>query len=148
MITIPVVINFDQQRRIGTIVLDESQLPNTPDYVFSIGYVATDRTVTTVTRHKLTCISMQSDEEHLRFVGALRRGQFQGRNEKNTGGAAFPYAHYDGIGFIEQGMILRDWFAGMAMASLVDHITLESPAPKIAMLAYQIADAMLKEREK
>ena len=37
---IPVLINFDQSRQIGTLEIDETQLPEYSDYVFAIGYLA------------------------------------------------------------------------------------------------------------
>jgi hypothetical protein len=62
---------------------------------------------------------------------------------KDTGGPAFPSTHPHGR---EEGMSLRDWFAGMAMQAHLppppgSHLT-------TAQFAYLIADAMLKERSK
>jgi len=73
----------------------------------------------------------------------------------NTGGPAFPGATYDGP---FAGMSLRDFFAAKAMQGIYacpDHVTepdgSDGPDPltdsDIARLAYQMADAMLKERE-
>jgi hypothetical protein len=44
----------------------------------------------------------------------------------------------------QQGMSLRDWFAGQALAHCAN--TMEAEVK--ASYCYQIADAMLKEREK
>ena len=66
----------------------------------------------------------------------------------------------DGLGFPQYkysesyGMSLRDWFAGMAMQGLL--ASLANPRLNeravvdslIAETAYEIADAMLKERDK
>ena len=38
---------------------------------------------------------------------------------------------------------LRDWFAGQALAGLMDS---ESDVDRVSMITYRIADAMLKER--
>ena len=71
----------------------------------------------------------------------------------NDGGSAFPKANdtdraYGG----NDGMSLRDYFAAKAMQSLLDKFieTLKDPQQKerIIAIAYAIADAMLKEREK
>ena len=67
----------------------------------------------------------------------------------DTGGPAFPTKNYAAIqplaeGYSE-GMTLRDWFAGKAMQGLMDAAM---PMPEIAQAAYQMADAMLKERDK
>lgn len=51
---------------------------------------------------------------------------------------AFPLLHHD-------GMSLRDYFAGQALAALADCD--EMTAAGIAQEAYSIADAMLKARE-
>ncbi len=40
------------------------------------------------------------------------------------------------------GMLLRDWFAGLAMQSMLPDLSCEEMATK----AYELADAMLKER--
>ena len=71
------------------------------------------------------------------------------------GGPAFPcirISYGTGVAGSDQrvhlpGMSLRDWFAGMALAEVPDPLT-EDDAPKTAMLAYAIADAMLQERTK
>ena len=83
---------------------------------------------------------------------------------KETGGPAFPIAQInatvttDGMGRVHQtafvpareGMTLRDYFAGQAMAALFDsdagHDAMECQI--IATEAYEMADAMLKERER
>lgn len=61
---------------------------------------------------------------------------------KKTGGAAFPLRK----GFENnEGMKLRDWFAGMALQGMLarSYITYESAAED----AYRYADTMLEERE-
>jgi hypothetical protein len=57
-----------------------------------------------------------------------------------TGGPAFPY------GTCGQGMSLRDYFAAKAMQSLVALDNANNI--NIAIWSYEIADAMLAEREK
>lgn len=64
----------------------------------------------------------------------------------NDGGPAFPRSAGSGGISSSPGMTLRDWFAGMALAECPDPIN-EEDAPRIAALAYAIADAMLKARE-
>lgn len=61
-------------------------------------------------------------------------------NKETTGGPAFPVAGY-------QGMTLRDYFAGLAMQSLIQHLTGDdNEIVDTAEDAYSFADAMLKER--
>lgn len=75
--------------------------------------------------------------------------------KSNDGGAAFPYFHGDGTHGISEtgeGMSLRDWFAGMTVASgnycgLSMNETTKQNATKTARYAYMVADAMLKARE-
>lgn len=65
-----------------------------------------------------------------------------------AGGSAFPslpmeYETPDGVvKMASQGMTLRDWFAGMALAQLRDDV----PAGAAAEYAYKVADMMLKQR--
>jgi hypothetical protein len=73
-------------------------------------------------------------------------------NNTNTGGSAFP-ALYAGNG--AEGMTLRDYFAAKAMQGFAmdDALCNEaSTAPEwfkdIAESAYELADAMLKARNK
>jgi hypothetical protein len=74
----------------------------------------------------------------------------------NDGGPAFPstiqYFPDDKNANEEQGMTLRDWFAGQALAGLVcDGITVTEEnvygIEDTASLAYACADAMLRARE-
>lgn len=59
--------------------------------------------------------------------------------EIKDGGPAFPTGT-----FADEGMSLRDWFAGQALASG----QCEGDCPdSLAELCYRIADAMLKARE-
>jgi len=60
---------------------------------------------------------------------------------KKTGGSAFPAL--DAREFLS-GMTLRDYFAGQALASLAG----EQSTTATVEYCYELADAMLKEREK
>jgi len=63
---------------------------------------------------------------------------------KGDGGPAFPREDYQTNGGRgQQGMSLRDWFAGMVLMGM----PMGSPASR-AEWAYQVADAMLAERSK
>jgi len=69
--------------------------------------------------------------------------------EAKTGGPAFPrpgsnYGNYSYSNPVD-GMTLRDWFAGQAL--YVAH-QYEDCAERLAMHAYNIADALLAERSK
>ncbi len=69
----------------------------------------------------------------------------------NDGGAAFPLAPVvdpqTGVfcGPRSEGMTLRDWFAGMALA---EHPCNGYDYEGVAKWAYKVADAMIAEREK
>lgn len=74
---------------------------------------------------------------------------------KDDGGTAFPSEQHECQDntwnqTFDPGMSLRDWFAGMALSrSLSDGIYTDSEGMKgVAEAAYEMADAMLKEREK
>lgn len=68
----------------------------------------------------------------------------------NDGGFAFPLHVADGSdGFWSNGMSLRDWFAGQALAGLLARgVDAGIPWGVLAEGAYRIADAMLAERAK
>jgi hypothetical protein len=78
----------------------------------------------------------------------------------NDGGAAFPNSVQPDFQYAEAGMTLRDWFAGQALAGVmaspdgsvfryvIETAKTTSPAPAVAALAYELADAMLAERSK
>lgn len=73
------------------------------------------------------------------------------RESKDIGGPAFP-AHPSAMGD-HDGMTLRDWFAGMAMQTLIrPDVTAEYTQEvfrtfKISEAAYKMADLMIQERE-
>ena len=74
----------------------------------------------------------------------------------NTGGPAFPVwmPEYKDNGTYHEGLSIRDWFAGQALAGMIAN----QPAPRhpeywdwlsgVAVTPYRIADKMLAEREK
>lgn len=72
--------------------------------------------------------------------------------KQNDGGPAFP--NHDGCD-PEEGMSLRDWFAGQVLTGLVvarcittdDQDRLSEERGRKAKSAYALADAMLKARE-
>ena len=61
------------------------------------------------------------------------------------GGRAFAMANDGGV---QEGMTLRDYFAGQALAGLVTTIKSEKGAALLVRASYVAADAMLVEREK
>lgn len=69
---------------------------------------------------------------------------------RQAGGPAFPVS-LPGIGDNGwQGMTLRDWFAGQALPQVLAMDTRGSDLTPfdLARVAYEVADAMLAEREK
>jgi len=65
------------------------------------------------------------------------------RDEKtNDGGPAFPAG-------VSAGMSLRDWFAGQALTGWISDSTANVSEPdNIAEHCYELADAMVAEKEK
>jgi hypothetical protein len=63
---------------------------------------------------------------------------------KNDGGQAFPAAH-GGTSSWHNGMSLRDWFAGQALAGIIA-AQYDQVRSRDAEEAYQYADAMLATR--
>lgn len=74
---------------------------------------------------------------------------------KNNGGAAFPRSASfpPGAGVLswndeQDGMTLRDWFAGQALAGFLSNPTIGvTNPPKAANWAYAYADEMLEARD-
>lgn len=67
----------------------------------------------------------------------------------DDGGAAFPVVLPNNYEFGHDGMSLRDWFAGQALANPRTHAMANSNTTEdIAMWAYGVADAMLAERNR
>lgn len=74
--------------------------------------------------------------------------------ERNDGGPSFP-TPWAGGSATEGGMSLRDWFAGQVLGEAFRMVMdlpggegRPHPAKWAAAAAYEIADAMLAEREK
>ena len=71
----------------------------------------------------------------------------------HNGGPAFPRSRSverDDVWDEEEGMSLRDWFAGMALQGLISRIPASAmpDANGLADFAYEFADLMLLERQK
>ena len=67
-------------------------------------------------------------------------------SQTNNGGPAFPST--DAKGFVSDGMSLRDYFAGQALAGQSSIPRIAWSFKDIAEFAYEQADAMLAERQK
>ena len=70
---------------------------------------------------------------------------------KNDGGPAFPTGFTDAAGFAQEGMSLRDWFAGQVLAGMCANPNMIKENVLLHAgnfdTAYAIADAMLAARE-
>ncbi|PDT47296.1 hypothetical protein CO661_14030 [Sinorhizobium fredii] len=69
-----------------------------------------------------------------------------------TGGPAFPRPYFENQNGSEwsasqDGMSLRDWFAGKAIPELMRDPGDRAPFCEVAKLAYEMADAMLAARK-
>ena len=74
---------------------------------------------------------------------------------KNTGGAAFPRPNSTApngeTSWAEDGMTLRDWFAGQALKTTLKMESFTQGESSLAIdvaRAYRVADAMIAERDK
>ena len=50
--------------------------------------------------------------------------------------------------FADEGITFRDWMAVAALEGMLSNGRVENDVPRIAAAAYEIADAMLAERER
>lgn len=64
--------------------------------------------------------------------------------DKQNGGPAFP-TEFNSMDY-NQGMTLRDWFAGQALAGLLAQTNSAGSAAEFSRQAFVVADAMLKAR--
>ncbi len=64
------------------------------------------------------------------------------KTPSNDGGAAFP------VMYVSEGMTLRDYFSGQALAGALADPNFNMPPAQLAELAYMEADAMLAARER
>jgi hypothetical protein len=73
-------------------------------------------------------------------------------SNKNTGSPAYPcqeiIANSIQVRMIDTGMTLRDYFAGQALAGLVGKGGITLTYDIIPKMSYNIADAMISERDK
>ena len=70
---------------------------------------------------------------------------------KNDGGPAFPVVALEPPYYIKEGMTLRDWFAGQALETIISLCQNRDgywSTTAVACNAYEVADAMIAEREK
>jgi hypothetical protein len=69
------------------------------------------------------------------------------------GGSAFPHPHQHGFKPSEDGMSLRDWFAGTVLGGVIAATKSDTREPNetheqmFARRAYALADAMLSARQ-
>jgi hypothetical protein len=65
-------------------------------------------------------------------------------SEKNNGGAAYPNVEY----MAEEGMSLRDYFAGQELAKTIGPVMCDEATfyDRLADHCYRMADAMLRAR--
>jgi len=59
---------------------------------------------------------------------------------------AFPVAVPSDFQFVHEGMTLRDWFAGQALAGLCADCNAYLPPREMARASYDLADALLAAR--
>jgi len=79
---VPVLVGFDQNQCIGSLRIKTSQLPATPNFVFSLGYqtvgpckFAQGEIPTTdySGEYKLFCVSLTSDDSYIGFLRQVGR---------------------------------------------------------------------------
>jgi hypothetical protein len=70
MIKVPVLLDFDSNKVIGSIEVEEKLLPRIPNFVFSLGYRVNkvDDFTNIVTDYDLICISVIDDEGYVKYL--------------------------------------------------------------------------------
>ena len=75
MKNVPVLLGFDQRRIIGHLSIDETQLPDKPNYHFGLGYqaLALEMDSNEVISHDLVCVSVILDKNFSAGYTQMRR---------------------------------------------------------------------------
>lgn len=73
MIEIPIVINYDMERVIGSALIDETQLPPFMDYCLTLGYILSERSINSINTSEkdvgtLTCLSVQDNSAYYKYL--------------------------------------------------------------------------------
>lgn len=70
MIEVPIVINYDHTRVIGTAQIDETKLPKFMDYCLTLGYRAIDVNINSSEEDigTLTCLSVQANSAYYQYL--------------------------------------------------------------------------------
>lgn len=69
MITIPICLKFDYSNIIGSITIDETKLPSTPNFCFTIGYLVKNISFDgNITDYALNIASVTSDSDYLKYL--------------------------------------------------------------------------------
>ena len=75
--TVPVFSSFNSfsnaENPIGELKILTSELPNFPNYCFSLGITIQDKDFNNnITKYRLECLSLASDEEYLTYLSAKK----------------------------------------------------------------------------
>lgn len=77
MITVPVVLQFDQDKTIGYMEIDETKLPATPHFCFSIGCkILSMNDQLKADKYELRCISVQDDAAYKQYLESEQYEKF------------------------------------------------------------------------
>lgn len=68
------------------------------------------------------------------------------RNLKAADISAFPQAIPEGGFAAQDGMTLRDWFAGQALSAFIAKFCTVKDAHELSAMCYAVADAMMSKR--
>lgn len=63
-ITVPVLLEFDQNKAVGQLIINKKQLPARSDYVFALGV----RHLDSEGSYELVCISIVDDENYAEYL--------------------------------------------------------------------------------
>ena len=66
-VTVPVMLDFNQDEVVGEMRIKRSSLPDSPDFVFSIGFKMLDGG-----KYELACVSVVSDENYIGYLTGQR----------------------------------------------------------------------------
>lgn len=97
IITVPVLLNFDKYKEIGSMTINAGELPPSPNFVFALGYAVLEwagqpgeaPVEPAAGKYKLCAVAVVSDDSYLKYLQQIEVAKRGGTttSEKQGSGA-------------------------------------------------------------
>lgn len=81
MITVPVVLNYDQTKKVGTVTLDETQVPPGIDWILAMGYRVIETVNDKPTKIRIVEFGMIDVHQHAALEASIDKPSYATRWE-------------------------------------------------------------------